>query len=118
MLFHPDLKFIISHSSVQLNQNSFVIKIILIPMLVQSQCLYNLVVMESGRISKQGSYPELMERSGSFAEFLRTYSNIRFSFVSSLLPHNVFHQSAIFPALPHQPLNYYEAKSCLPMQII
>ena len=31
--------------------------------------------MENGRISEQGSYPELMERSGSFAEFLRTYSS-------------------------------------------
>ena len=35
-----------------------------------------IVVMEGGRIVEQGSYSELIENRGFFADFLRTYTNV------------------------------------------
>lgn len=34
-----------------------------------------IVVMDGGRIVEQGSYSELIENHGVFADFLRTYAN-------------------------------------------
>ena len=34
-----------------------------------------IVVMDGGRIVEQGSYSELSENDGVFADFLRTYAN-------------------------------------------
>ncbi|XP_037363447.1 multidrug resistance-associated protein 1 isoform X2 [Talpa occidentalis] len=34
-----------------------------------------IIVMSGGKISEMGSYQELLERDGAFAEFLRTYAN-------------------------------------------
>ena len=35
-----------------------------------------IVVMVEGRITEGGTYAELMDNDGAFAEFLRTYSNL------------------------------------------
>ena len=35
-----------------------------------------IVVMVDGRITEVGTYTELMDNDGAFAEFLRTYSNL------------------------------------------
>ena len=35
-----------------------------------------IVVMTDGRISEIGSYAELIDNDGAFAEFLRTYTNV------------------------------------------
>jgi len=35
-----------------------------------------IVVMDGGRIVEQGSYSELIENHGVFADFLRTYANV------------------------------------------
>jgi ATP-binding cassette subfamily C (CFTR/MRP) protein 1 len=34
-----------------------------------------IIVMSGGKISEMGSYQELLDRDGAFAEFLRTYAN-------------------------------------------
>lgn len=34
-----------------------------------------ILVMTDGEISEMGSYQELLEQDGAFAEFLRTYAN-------------------------------------------
>lgn len=34
-----------------------------------------ILVMSDGEISEMGSYQELLEQDGAFAEFLRTYAN-------------------------------------------
>ena len=35
-----------------------------------------IVVMNEGRVSEIGSYAELIDNDGAFAEFLRTYANV------------------------------------------
>ncbi len=34
------------------------------------------VVMDEGRVSEMGSYSQLIDNDGAFAEFLRTYTNV------------------------------------------
>lgn len=34
-----------------------------------------IIVMSGGKISEMGSYQELLDRDGAFAEFVRTYAN-------------------------------------------
>ena len=40
-----------------------------------SQC-DQIVVMNDGKITEVGSYTELIDNNGAFAEFLRTYTNV------------------------------------------
>ncbi len=35
-----------------------------------------IVVMDEGRVSEMGSYSQLVDNDGAFAEFLRTYANV------------------------------------------
>ena len=35
-----------------------------------------IVVLDEGKIAEEGTYSELIESNGAFAEFLRTYSNV------------------------------------------
>lgn len=42
-----------------------------------------ILVMTDGEISEMGSYQELLEQDGAFAEFLRTYANAEQTLESS-----------------------------------